>query len=52
MSLSPEIISQLENYKESGDAGSYYNTLAENGHDYGNLAYEAATDTGFWGQVT
>lgn len=50
MSLSPELQTQLEAYKDAGDAASYYSTLAANSHDYGNLAYEAATDSGFWGQ--
>lgn len=49
MSLSPEVISQLQSYEQAGDAANYYNLLAANGHDYGNLAYEAATDTGLWG---
>ena len=50
MSLSQTVISQLQAYKDAGNAAGYYSTLAANGHDYGNLAYEAATDTGFWGQ--
>lgn len=50
MTLSLAARQQLENYKNEGDAANYYRILAENGHDYGNLAYEAATDTGFWGR--
>ena len=50
MSLTVEIQNQLKAYKDAGDAANYYKTLGENGHDYGNLAYEAATDSGFWGQ--
>jgi len=50
MSLSQETISQLEAYVQAGNAAGYYNTLAANGHDYSNLAYETDTDTGFWGQ--
>ena len=50
MSLSPEVISQLQSYVQEGNASAYYETLGANGHEYGNLAYEAATDTGFWGQ--
>ncbi len=49
MTISQQIQSQLEAYKNAGDAAGYYSTLAANGHDYGNLALEAATDTGFWG---
>ena len=53
MSLSESTISQLQSLKDAGDmasAESYYNILAANGHDYGNLAVQAATDTGFWGK--
>jgi hypothetical protein len=50
MTLTVDIQLRLKNYKDAGDAGNYYKTLSENGHDYGNLAYEAATDSGFWGQ--
>lgn len=50
MGLSTQLQVQLQAYAEAGDTQSYYNLLAENGHDYGNLAVQAATDTGFWGQ--
>jgi hypothetical protein len=50
MSLSPEIVVQLTAYKDAGDVAGYYSVLDANGHDYGNIAYEAATDTGLWGQ--
>ena len=38
--LTPEVITQLETYVANGDAASYYSTLASNGHEYGNLAYD------------
>lgn len=50
MTLAPEVVVQLEAYKNAGDAAGYYDLLRVNGHDYGNLAYEAVTDTGRWGQ--
>ena len=50
MGLSTQLQVQLQAYAEAGDTQSYYNLLAENGHDYDNLAVQAATDTGFWGQ--
>lgn len=51
MSLSPEIVVQLTAYKDAGDVAGYYSVLDANGHDYGNIAYEAATDTGLWGSM-
>ena len=47
--LSQATLDQLNTAKNNGDAAAYYGILAVNGHDYGNLAYQAATKTGFWG---
>ena len=33
----------------NGDEATYYTIVAQYGHEYGNLAYQAATDTGFLG---
>lgn len=43
MSLSESTISQLQSLKDAGDiasAESYYNILADNGHDYGNFTLQ------------
>lgn len=39
----------LQQVVNEGNAAAYYGFLATNGHDYGNLALQAATDTGFFG---
>ena len=50
MSLTQDQVNQLQQYVNSGNAAGYYNLLNQYGHQYGNLAYGAATDSGFWGQ--
>lgn len=50
MIIPTQVQGQLKAFQESGDAANYYKTIAEYGHDYGNLAYEAATDSGLWGR--
>ena len=47
--LPPEVISQLNTFVNNKDYASFYSTLAQYGHDYGNLAYAASTNTGFYG---
>jgi hypothetical protein len=49
LKLTPEQFATLQGFVDAGNATDYYNTLAQAGHDYGNLALQAATDTGFWG---
>lgn len=43
------MLDQLQSYVDAGDATNYYKTLDAWGHDYGNLALQAATDSGFGG---
>lgn len=50
MTISPEDRQTLAQYVAAGDASGYYTLLSQCGHNYGSLAYQAATDTGFWGQ--
>ena len=50
MTISNEDIQTLSQCAASGNASEYYALLAARGHNYGSLAYQAATDTGFWGQ--
>jgi Ca2+-binding RTX toxin-like protein len=50
MSSLADINDQLGQYVEQGNAAAYYQALAMYGHLYGNLAYDAATNTGFWGR--
>ncbi len=48
MSLTPEVVVQLEAYKNAGDAAGYYDLVRVNGHDYGNLAYAKCTPSAGW----
>lgn len=50
MSSLSEVSGQLRDYAQQGNSAAYYSTLASYGHLYGNLAHDAATNTGFWGR--
>lgn len=49
--LTSSQLQTLQQVVNDGNAAAYYGFLAANGHDYGNLALQAATDTGFLGKL-